>query len=540
MFKTTSRTLLTAGLSLAATAAIATPAFADTVEVGYSNATTLDISGDDTVNRIDVDRVGSDLRISNLSDAAIRLATGTYASRCRLAAGDPSVALCTPPSSKVYVDLGAGADVFDADPGYTDGTQATVPFEIYGGTGNDEIYGGAGDDHIEGEAGDDYVEGGAGNDTIFGDDGEDQLFGGAGNDHLEGGLNDDQLDGDAGADTLFGHEGADILSGGADNDHLEGGIGDDELNGDAGNDELLGDAGDDGLYGGPGNDDLQGDAGKDELYGEEGDDYLDSDDGVAESVNDCGVGNDSWYGDKAGDGSAACETTRVQIVGTPAVTGTATVGETVNAGPVTFAGTPAVATYKWRSCNVSGGSCITHQDSANPSFTILPAAAGRMLFVEVGVSNAITTRYEVTSARVAVPALPTPPAPTPTPTPNPPVPVAAATFPAAGKVTVSKRGSGFRVFLNQGVTCRANGATKCNATLVATAKRGSKTVKVGTDVGSIGGGKTVKAAFPLNNTGAKLLRSQGKLKVTVTIQVRQSGSATVTKTFTYTLKRPKR
>jgi Ca2+-binding RTX toxin-like protein len=95
-------------------------------------------------------------------------------------------------------------------------------------------------------------------DSTSGTSGDDYGRFGAGDDSVSGGAGNDSLLGEDGADRLSGDAGNDTLSGGAGQDSLNGGLGDDALRGDLGNDIVLGDEGSDLLYGGAGDDTLSG------------------------------------------------------------------------------------------------------------------------------------------------------------------------------------------------------------------------------------------------------------------------------------------
>ena len=569
------RKALLAGLIAAATTgAVAGPAFADTVNVGFTDADTLTITGDASANKLHVDVVGGELRVDNRNGAPIVLqASQNFARTCRLSGGG-SVALCALPPA-VVANLGDGDDLFDGAP--EGSVIASMPMQINGGVGEDEMYGGAGADTIDGGGGDDLMDGFAGDDTLFGRNETDSIYGGPGNDSLAGGENTDFLLGEDGNDTLAGENhdddlnggpGNDRLDGGDDKDVLDGGDGDDELigntdpdtirggagadkllggsgvdtmSGDAGDDTLTGGVSNDTLDGGPGadvlngesgddvlrggaeNDRLDGGSGTDQLFGDDGDDYVDSQDGVAEAVIDCGAGNDAWYGDDltVTDTAAGCETTRLKVVGTPTVAGTLRVGETVSPASVSFAGAPINATYQWSAC-VSDTACATLQSTATPTFVIPPAAAGFKLRLTVRATNAVTKSVSATSALT-----------------GPVAPLASATFGKKSTPKVTKKGSGYRIALGQPISCRT-AAAACTATITATSKQGKKTVTVATASLSVASGKTGKVTLTLTKAAAKLLRTKGKLKLAVSIKVEQAGANAAEQLLSFTAKRPKR
>jgi Ca2+-binding RTX toxin-like protein len=145
---------------------------------------------------------------------------------------------------------------------------ASIPSELYGGSGKDTLRGGSNTDILHGEEDDDTLNGNAGDDFLFGDQGNDTLFGGDGIDRLWGGDGDDTLNGGLQGDFLYGGDGNDVLVGDGQGDTLTGG--DDFLDGGAGNDLLFGEAGNDYLYGNDGDDFLDGGAGNDFIDGGSG------------------------------------------------------------------------------------------------------------------------------------------------------------------------------------------------------------------------------------------------------------------------------
>ncbi len=231
---------------------------------------------------------------------------------------------------------------------------------------NDTLRGGVGDDHLFGLAGADALYGGAG---------ADEIRGGPGNDQLVGNIGNDQLFGDANNDRLFGGGGNDQLHGGLGNDWLYGGPGADRLWGDVGADHLFGGIGNDWLFGGPGPDVLTGGPGPDrfvysaagqgldritDFHPEQGDTLRLNgalagasvrmvDDGTSTTVQVRTTAADGytalallqghrepidvWYGDHQHFGDPGEAQRWVNVLGTVATTGLASLGYTLNGGP---------------------------------------------------------------------------------------------------------------------------------------------------------------------------------------------------------------
>jgi hypothetical protein len=87
-------------------------------------------------------------------------------------------------------DLGAGNDIFDADPQLAVHLGAVIDGQrrpMQGGPGNDRLVGGAAPDLLVGGPGADILKGGPGNDVLLGQGGSDRLNGGSGRDACKGG-----------------------------------------------------------------------------------------------------------------------------------------------------------------------------------------------------------------------------------------------------------------------------------------------------------------------------------------------------------------
>ena len=182
--------------------------------------------------------------------------------------------------SRIVFDAGAGNDTVEAADG------VALPFEGFGGPGNDRLTGSTGANRLWGDGG--RVTGAAGNDVIKGRRGADRLFGGPGNDFVWGYGGIDSINGGDGDDALYGEdESGDMASfiaandgwgaGAAAGDTIDAGSGVDTVSGGDGDDTLSGGEGDDFVTGGHGNDRMWGGAGNDQLLGGDGDDTIHGD-----------------------------------------------------------------------------------------------------------------------------------------------------------------------------------------------------------------------------------------------------------------------
>jgi len=176
-----------------------------------------------------------------------------------------------------------GQDDDDDDVGSNDGDSQQPPLAaqtIVGTLQGDVLLGTTADDTILGRDGDDSIMGGDGADVLRGDGGNDFLSGQGGRDVVFGGDGDDDIMGGAGADMLYGEDGNDDIFGDGGNDLIDAGKGDDTVHGGAGNDIVMASSGD-------GNDTYYGDeAGN----GEPGNDTLDMSSILSNAAVDLGSG----------------------------------------------------------------------------------------------------------------------------------------------------------------------------------------------------------------------------------------------------------
>lgn len=95
-------------------------------------------------------------------------------------------------------DLGAGSDIFDAEPTLGVYVGAVIDGQrrpLSGGAGRDRLIGGAAQDLLEGGSGRDSVVGGGNDDFLIGGPGPDKLNGGGGRDICRGGTGIDSARG---------------------------------------------------------------------------------------------------------------------------------------------------------------------------------------------------------------------------------------------------------------------------------------------------------------------------------------------------------
>ena len=89
----------------------------------------------------------------------------------------------------------------------------------------------------------------------------------------------------------------------------------------------------------------------------------------------------------AGVGSAASQAAPVNTA-KPAVSGTATVGQTLTATNGTWSNTPTSYAYQWLRCNGGGNSCVSVSNGTQQTYTLVGADAGHTMRVRVTASNA--------------------------------------------------------------------------------------------------------------------------------------------------------
>jgi hypothetical protein len=89
----------------------------------------------------------------------------------------------------------------------------------------------------------------------------------------------------------------------------------------------------------------------------------------------------------AGAGSAASQAAPVNTA-KPAISGTATVGQTLTASNGTWSNAPTSYAYQWLRCNGGGNSCVSVANGTQQTYTLVGADAGRTMRVRVTATNA--------------------------------------------------------------------------------------------------------------------------------------------------------
>jgi len=356
---------------------------------------------------------------------------------------------------------------------------------------------------------------------------------------------------------------------------LDGGSGDDSLTGGSSDDDIIGGPGDDSLDSGPGDDHLVGNDGADYLTGGTGSDSLDggADDDTLDlrsfdvqdgtDVASCGAGANDLVARGPEDALPVdCEVDAAVFSGTPTVTGTLQVGQTLSiAGGETRGDSPDEVVVTWLLCTDPAAftGCGDPVDQA----TYVPTAAdvGRYAIPQVRVrtlGGAFGAYDDFAYPAAAGPIAVAPAAATPTPAPAAPVPPAPVPVPVVAKpkpstpaltltsfVSDLKKGLGALVG-SKGlpVTYTAPGAgtltiriTKPAAGARAAAKKKKAKPVVlasGTVTFTTAGRKTVRVKPTAAGKKALKKVKKAKLKVTVTFTPKKGKATSSSKTVTAT------
>ena len=118
----------------------------------------------------------------------------------------------------------------------------------------------------------------------------------------------------------------------------------------------------------------------------------------------------------------------------PAITGTTTQGQTLNASNGKWTGSPTTYSYKWQDCNTSGASCSTITGATHTSYTLGSSDVGSTIRVIVSATNEGGTTPATSAATATIAAEPAPPVeegpPVEPPPPPPPAAPSNTTLPA--------------------------------------------------------------------------------------------------------------
>lgn len=108
----------------------------------------------------------------------------------------------------------------------------------------------------------------------------------------------------------------------------------------------------------------------------------------------------------AGSSSSA----RPAVLTPPQVTGTAEVGQTLEAGVGTWSGSPSAFAYSWRRCDAAGASCVAVTDATASSYTLTPGDIGFALSLVVTATGKGGSQSATAPTTAPVAAAPVPPA----------------------------------------------------------------------------------------------------------------------------------
>ncbi|KPF82562.1 hypothetical protein IP70_21520 [alpha proteobacterium AAP38] len=199
-----------------------------TFAVGYTAATTVDITGHTTDADKLVNAAGIALTVTGnakdfVATTTITGGTGTDSLKITADKGTSVFTNITSVESVTLLDGTDGGETMTLDLGSyatavsINGSALVGALTLTGGsaTKNVTVTGGAGADGLTTGAGNDSISAGAGADTITSGTGNDIVLGGAGADSIDAGAGNDSIDGGDGADTIIGGAGSDTMTGGA-------------------------------------------------------------------------------------------------------------------------------------------------------------------------------------------------------------------------------------------------------------------------------------------------------------------------------------
>lgn len=110
-------------------------------------------------------------------------------------------------------------------------------------------------------------------------------------------------------------------------------------------------------------------------------------------------------GDKGGDivvGSTGASGTFPYATGTPSISGTAEVGQTLTESHASWANNPTSYAYQWEDCDSAGNNCTAIPDATGQSYTLAAADMGHTIRVQETASNAGGESSPAVSAATAV------------------------------------------------------------------------------------------------------------------------------------------
>jgi hypothetical protein len=168
----------------------------------------------------------------------------------------------------------------------------------------------------------------------------------------------------------------------------------------------------------------------------------------------------------AGSGRAAHEAVPVNTA-PPAISGTATVGQTLTASNGTWSNAPTSFAYQWLRCNGGGNSCVSVANGTQQTYTLVGADAGHTMRVRVTATNADGSASAESSQTQAVAAATSSAAPK-----NTALPTISGT-PRVGQTLTADNGSWSgspTSFAYQWQRCNADNLVGCVDVVGATAK----------------------------------------------------------------------
>jgi large repetitive protein len=193
----------------------------------------------------------------------------------------------------------------------------------------------------------------------------------------------------------------------------------------------------------------------------------------------------------------------------PAISGSATVGQTLSASTGSWSGTtPITYTFQWRRCDSSGGSCSTISGAADQTYTLTSADDAHTIRVLVTATNSAGSASQSSAATAVVTSPPVntaPPKISGTLDVGRTLSVSSGTWTGAQPITISY--GWFRCDTSGGNCAPIGGATSASYKVVSadvghrlivvvTAQNSAGTSRVTVTAGTVGGGAPVNTAAP--------------------------------------------
>jgi sugar lactone lactonase YvrE len=245
--------------------------------------------------------------------------------------------------------------------------------------------------------------------------------------------------------------------------------------------------------------------------------------------------------------NVTAEPAAMSATSAPTITGTATQGQTLTAGPGTWSDSSAVLAYQWKDCDPQGNSCVAVTGATSSTYTLSPSDVGDTIVVVVTATNAAGSSSASSTATSIVKG---PSSPTQTPTPTA-VPVSVGAVPSAG-ITVTNKGQVMLTLVcpTTPTGCDASGVLIINLPKTLPEHSASRShvntaEAAGTVLASfsgqhIAGGHIALIAVSLKPSVLRRLQTLRirRVKVTLTVSDHLSGGSAVTTIDTLYLKIP--